>query len=305
MNSPSRPLIYAILALLTLIWGSTWAAIRIGLQGIPPVSGVALRFGIASLILLGLAWLAGVRLGRSRWERRLWWVNALLTFSGSYGIVYWAEQWVPSGLAAVLFATFPLFVAVLAHLVLPGERLTGKGAAGVLLGFLGVTVIFSEDLVKLGGQEVARAAVLFLLAPFISALGNVATKRWGQGIHPFSVAAVPMGITGLLMGAVAAAVERNREFVFDLSSVGALLYLALCGSALTFSLYFWLLARIPATQVSLVAYTSPVLAVLLGTLFLGEPYTLRMAAGSALVVAGVALAVAVQPRERIPVEEHP
>ena len=114
----------AAIGLLIVIWGSTWSVIRIGLRGIPPLTGVSLRFGIASVLLLVLAWQQGVRLGGRPYERRLWLINGLLAFSVSYGVVYWAEQWIPSGLAAVLFATFPLCVAVMAHYWLPDERLT-------------------------------------------------------------------------------------------------------------------------------------------------------------------------------------
>ncbi len=112
-----------------------------GLRGIPPFTGVALRFTIASLALLLVGLVTHVPLGRTPRERWLWLVNAALTFSTSYGVVYWSEQWVPSGLTAVLFATYPLFVAVLAHFALPSERLTPKAAVGILLGFAGAAVI--------------------------------------------------------------------------------------------------------------------------------------------------------------------
>ena len=126
MSAPSPARILVTFIVLTLIWGTTWAIIRVGLEGIPPFTGVALRFAIAGAVLLVLARRAGIPLGRMRTERRLWIVNAVLSFCVSYGVVYWAEQWLPSGLASVLFATFPLWVALLAHLALPAERL-GRG----------------------------------------------------------------------------------------------------------------------------------------------------------------------------------
>ncbi|MEM7482061.1 MAG: EamA family transporter [Acidobacteriota bacterium] len=275
---------------LVLIWGTTWAAIRIGLEGIPPFTGVALRFAIAGALLLALVPVFKVKLGRSRREKILWLVNCLLSFSLSYGVVYWAEQRVPSGLAAVLFATFPLFVAGFGHFWLPGERLTPRGAFGTLVGFVGVAVIFSEDLSRLGGPGVALAAAVFLISPFVSAIANVATKRWGKDLHPLSITAVPMVMTAAIMGALAALVEGDREVIWNGSSIGALLYLSLCGSAITFSLYFWLLNRMPANRLALITYAVPVVAVVTGTLFLGETLTARVLAGAALVVAGVALA---------------
>lgn len=288
----------AALALLILIWGTTWAAIRVGLTGIPPFAGVSLRFLIAGSFLLVLVPLVGARLGRSRRERVLWLVNALLSFSFSYGIVYWGEQYVPSGLAAVLFATFPLFVALLAHFVLPDERLDGPSVFGIVLGFAGVAVIFSEDLARLGGPEVGFAAAVMLLSPLVAAVANVAVKRWGQGIHPLSLTAIPMLLAGALMGVVSLVVERGRPLELTSAAVGALVYLALCGSAVTFTLYFWLLARLPATKLSLLTYAVPVVAVAVGVIALGEPLTGRVVAGSVLVIAGVSLAVRGRRRSR-------
>ncbi|HXI04249.1 MAG TPA: EamA family transporter [Candidatus Saccharimonadales bacterium] len=276
--------------LLCMIWGTTWVVIQIGLRGIPPLTGVALRFGIASLVLLSLALLMGVRLGRSARERGLWLINALFSFSISYGIVYWCEQWVPSGLAAVLFATYPLFVTLLAHFALPLERITGAELAGILTGFGGVGLIFSQDFSALGGRQVAIASVVMLVSPFVSAVSSVSVKRWGEGIHPLSLTSVPMAMTAGLVGALALATEGARDVRWDASSVGALLYLAIMGSAVTFTLYYWLLSRFTAKRMSLIAYVIPVIAVGIG-LARGEPITWQILAGAALVLGGVGLAV--------------
>ena len=286
-----KSLTYGALAALILIWGTTWAAIRIGLQGIPPFTGVALRFALAAVVLMAVSRMLGLPLGSSRRERSLWVVNALLSFSISYGVVYWAEQWMPSGLAAVLFSTFPLFVAGMAHFWLPGERLTLAGLLGITLGFVGVVTIFSEDLTAISGMEVRRASILFLISPLVSALANVVIKRWGTGVHPMSLTAVPMAMTAILMGGLAATVERGRGITLDAASIGALVYLAVFGTAVTFFLYFWLLSRLPATRLSLITYGVPVVAVLVGTLLLDEPFTARMLAGSVVVLVGVTVAV--------------
>jgi drug/metabolite transporter (DMT)-like permease len=316
---------YATLGLLTLIWGTTWAAIRLGLRGIPPFTGVALRFAIGAATLLAVARALGVRLRgghgpapavlasavpplpgtaavsaapaaaaaprSSPW--RVWLVNGLMTFFIPYGVVYWAEQWVPSGLTAVLFATSPLWVALAAHVALPAERLRAATAAGVLVGFAGVAVIFSEDLRALGGPRVAGAAALLLLAPLSAAVGIVAMKRWAVGMHPMAIVAMPMALTAAAMGCVALATEAGQPVRLAGLPLATLLYLALCGSALAFSLYFWLLGRLPATTLSLINYLTPIVALLIGGGALGEPFTPRTLAGSALVVGGVAVAMRV------------
>jgi len=232
-----------------------------------------------------------IRLGATAVERRLWWVNAVLTFTVSYGLVYWAEQWVPSGLAAILFATFPLFVAVLAHFFLPGERLQTASLVGVLIGFAGVAVLYSEDLGALVGPRAGFAAKMMLIAPIASAFANVAVKRWGSEVHPFSISGVSMGLGALLVVPFAWIGERGKEMAFGIRPVLAVIYLAVFGSAIAFTIYYWLLRRLPATRLSLINYATPVVAVLIGTLWLGEPFTLRIFLGALLVVAGVAIAV--------------
>jgi drug/metabolite transporter (DMT)-like permease len=285
---PSRASTWASLAVLTLIWGTTWAAIRIGLEGIPPATGIALRFAIAAAVLLAVSPLFGARFGRSRLERKLWLANAVLTFAIPYGVLYWAEQWVPSGLAAVLWATFPLLVALVSHWGLPEHRLSRRGWVGIAIGFAGVAIIFSHDFGALGGRQVALAACVLLLSPLSASFGSVTIKKWGHDVHPFSISAVPMAITAALMGILAWAGESHRAVVFTTRSTGAVLYLAVLGSAVPFVLYFWLLKRESPTTLSLINYAIPVVAVAVGSLLLDEPVTGRMVVGAAFVVAGVA-----------------
>ncbi len=289
VTSPGPGRLHLAFVVLTVIWGSTWAVIRLGLEGVPPLTGVALRFAIAGAILLAMVRRFRVRFTWSREELGLWAMNGLLSFTASYTIVYWAEQYIPSGLAAVLFATYPLFVAVLAHFLLPGERLGGGAAGGILLGFAGVAVIFSDDLQLLGGANVREVALVMLLSPIVSAVATIAVKRWGVGIHPLSLTAVPMLMTAGVVGALALAFERHAAVVFDVRSVGALLYLAVFGSAVTFTIYYWMLARAPATRVALIAYTIPIVAVAVGALLFQEPIRPRVILGGALVLVGVAV----------------
>lgn len=279
-----------VVVLLTLIWGTTWGAIRVSLEGIPPLAGVALRFALAGAILVLAAHLAGVRLGGGRRVRRLWLLNAVTTFAAAYGITYWSEQWIPSSLASILFATFPLFVAAFAHFVLPDERLTAGRLAGVVVGFLGVVVIFSNDLRGLGGERVLEGSLVMLGSPCIAAVGQVGVKRWGAGVHPFNLTAPPMLLAAVLMGGAAGVFEHDAPFELSAGPVLALLYLAVVGSAVTFTLYFWLLSRHSATGVSLITYGMPVVAVLVGALFLDEQLSGRALAGAVVVIAGVALA---------------
>jgi drug/metabolite transporter (DMT)-like permease len=275
--------------LLTLIWGTTWAAIRIGLEGVPPFTGVALRFMIAGTLLLALTPVFRVRLGRRPHEKALWLLNGALSFCVSYSVVYWSEQYIPSGLAAVLFATYPLFVAALAHFLLPDERLGAVATLGLVLGFVGVVVIFSDDLSLLGGTRVRQAAFVMLTSPAVSAIASVAVKRWGSDIPPLSISAVPMLGAGLTMGGFALVAESQARIVLDATSVAAVLYLAVVGSAVTFTTYYWLLARLPATRLALMTYLIPIVAVGVGAMLFDEPLRPRLVAGACLVLAGVGI----------------
>lgn len=291
MAAPSLPLRFAALVAITVIWGSTWAAIRLGLEGMPPFAGAAIRFAVAALLLLGVALWRRVPLGRSRRERWLWLLNGLLTFVCTYGIVYWVEQSVPSGLTAVLFATFPLFVALSAQVMLPAERLTVRTAVGVVIGFVGVAVIFSEDLVSLAEPGARKAAAILLVAPVLAAVSSNAVKRWGRGIDPVSLSGVPMLMAAGVLGLGSWLFERGRPVELDAVSVSAVLYLAVFGSAIAFYLYFWLLEHMEATRLALTNYLSPVVAVLLGALLFDERITARILLGGLLVVGGVAVTV--------------
>jgi drug/metabolite transporter (DMT)-like permease len=273
---------------LTVIWGTTWAAIRIGLADIPPFTSVALRFAVATAILLTIAKVTDVPLGKHPHEKTLWLVNGALFFSVSYGVVYWGEQFVPSGLAAILFATFPLLVTIFAHLLLPGEPFRARSGFGVLVAFAGVVVIFSEDLAKIGGPNTAFAAGLFMLSPLVSAISSVLVKKWGGPIHPISLAAMPMAVATVVMAALALSFERHRPIAWTPRALGSLAYLSVVGSAATFTTYYWLLRRVRASRVALIAYATPVVAVATGVLFLHEPLTSRFVLGGVLVIAGVA-----------------
>lgn len=281
--------------LLTLVWGTTWAAIRVGLTGMPPFTAVALRFAIATAILLALAKVMKVRLGVHPHEKTLWILNGFLFFSVSYGVVYWSELYVPSGLASILFATFPLLVTLFAHWFLPGEPLRPRAGLGAVIAFAGIVVIFSDDLARFGGPKTAVAAAVLLLSPLVSAVSSVFVKRWGAGIHPISLAAMPMAISTGVMTVMALLFERGQRVVFTRATVGALLYLAVFGSALTFTLYYWLLRRVRASRVALIAYATPVIAVATGVLVLHEPLTARFLVGGLFVIAGVALAAKSRP----------
>lgn len=280
-----------VFLVLTLAWGSTWAAIRIVAAGMPPLAGVSARFTIAGIALLIWARATGRTIAFGRREWKLWCVNALLTFVASYGLIYWAGKRLPSGLASVIFASFPLWIAVLAPLFLPEEKSRAGQWIGVALGFAGMALLYSEDLDGAIGAGATVAAVALGFSPLLSAVASLAMKRWGKGLSPASLSAMPMLLAGVALAPLSALFERDAAWSGRPEPWIATVYLALVGSALTFPLYFWLLERRSAVTASLVSYTAPVVAVLLGAFAFDERLTLRLATGALTVLVGVAVAL--------------
>jgi len=285
---PRRAVVVACIALLCLVWSTTWWAIRAGLHDLRPWTAAAARFVLAGLAMIPLA--AALR-GREAGTAPPWWLwlsVGATSFAGSYGIVYATETTVPSGIAAVLWAVFPALMAVAGHFVL-GERLTPRRVLGMLVALGGIVLLawFGE----LGGTgDVARRdALLLLLSPLVSAVGTTLVKRFGGGHSSLLLNRNAM-LAGAAMLAIAAAVlERDRPSDWTAAAVGSVVFLALIGTCLTFGVYYWLMRWAPASDLALVSYVTPVLALLLGWLLGDHSLDRATLAGSALVVAGVAL----------------
>lgn len=290
LSRPRPAIVFGAIALLTLIWGSTWSFVRISLEGFPPLLGVTVRFAIAGILLLLLMVWKKTRVEGSRRNLLVWLGLAVFNFSIPYMLVFWAEQWVPSGLTAVLFSVMPIFVVLFAYGILPEERMGSAGIFGVFLGFGGVALIFSDDLDALAGPNVTFAALVLLLSPISAAVAQVVVKKWGQDISPLALAAIPMLMSAVLIAPLAWLFERDRQVLLEAEPVLALIYLAVFGSVVAFTLYYWTLKFLSATHLSLVTYATPVIAVLIGTLWLDEPLTWTMAGGALLVASGVGLA---------------
>src|SRR6184192_2253038 len=186
------------------IWGSTWLFIKLGLQDLPPLTFAGIRFVFASGILITIILARGVRWPRKRNEWLVIAIVGLLQFSLNYGLVFWGEQRIPSGLAAVLQSTFPLFGLVIAHFYLPQERITTVKVAGVLLGIAGVAIIFSDQL-SIAGSLALLGSVALVLSAVFGSYSNVLVKARGTHIDPQILAAgqmvcglVPLLVLGVL-----------------------------------------------------------------------------------------------------------
>ena len=220
-------------------------------------------------------------------------------FAGDYGAIYWAEQYIDSGLTAILFATLPLITIAAAHVYLPGEPITPLKFAGTLLAFLGVVALFG-DRARLDVQQF-WPMVAVIAGALLAAIASVATKKHGAALHPAALNAPSM-----LLGAVAlaaASYARGDGFALppDGATWGAVLYLALAGTVLAFLVYFSMLKTWSVTSLSFISVFTPAIALVLGFVFLGERPTTWTLIGAVLIVVGVALALmpALRPRRTL------
>jgi drug/metabolite transporter (DMT)-like permease len=283
----SRATVLTLYAVLVLIWSSTWVAIKIGLEDCPPLLGAGIRFAFAGLVLLAVT--AGGR-RTLRTDFRLAAVLGLFPFALTYGLVYWGEQYIPSGLAAVLFGVLPLYVALLGAVFLPDQPLRGRVIAGVLVAIGGLALAFAES-IDLGDRELALAgAAALALAPVGAAVGNVSIKLRAGELDPVVLNGWAMLGAGVALLAVSALGETWSEAAWTAQAVGSIAYLAVIGSAVPFVGLTVLLRHISAQAMSFLAMLLPFGALIFGATIYDERITARAVGGAALVAAGLLIA---------------
>jgi drug/metabolite transporter (DMT)-like permease len=276
---------------LCLIWGSTWLFIKLGLRDLPPFTFAGIRFLLASAIIwaLVIAWRRPLPKNRRDWLKLAW--MGSVAFALNYGLVFWGEQYINSGLAAVLQATIPAFGLIFAHIYLPSERATARKLAGAGVGIAGVSLIFYEQM-KVEGLVALQGCLALLLSSICVAYSNVYLKARLQHIDPSVIAAGQMVWGAFLLLALGAVLEGDPfAHRWSAQSALALAYLALIGSVLAFLLYFWLVTKIEVTKTMLISLVTPVTALLIGWVTLDERLSWRVAAGSAAILAGIWLIV--------------
>jgi len=273
------------------IWGSTWLAIKLGLRDLPPLTFAGIRFALAAMLLGAIVLVRRIRLPRSAREWSLLAYTGFLSITLNYGLVFWGEQYISSGLAALLSATVPLFGLPLAHRYLSAEPLTRRKVLGVLLGLLGVAVVFSGEL-GTGGPRAFAASVGIIAAALATAHASVLVKARGTHIEPAVLAGTQMlgGCVPLLIGGML--LEGSPlGFRWTPMAIGALAYLTILGSVIAFLIYYWLIRHTTVTGVLMIPLVTPLLAVLVGVLFGGEAIGWHTALGGSAIISGVALAV--------------
>ncbi|HUP50070.1 MAG TPA: EamA family transporter [Thermoanaerobaculia bacterium] len=285
-----RTLALAAFAVVCLVWGTTYLAIAIAIETIPPLALTAIRFIIAGALMAAIALWRGERLPRDRRTLvNLAIVGFLMIGMGNLAVA-WAEQWVPSGLAALFVATAPFWMVVIEAFRRQGERADLRTGAGMLIGFAGVAMLVTP-----GGAgpswnfSFIAGAVAIQIGSIAWQLGSVRGKYHLNHVPLLASASLQMLFGGLIVGVLSVVIGEPARFVLNARTFAALVYLTLFGSVLAYSAYVYALAKLRTTKVSLYAYVNPVVAVILGWLILDEKLTPLSIVAMVTILGGVAL----------------
>lgn len=285
-----------------VVWGSTYLAIRYAVETIPPLIVAGFRHSIAGAFLLGWAYLRGYRPTRREWRASL--ILGILYFVIGHGSLHWAETVVPSGWAALLIASEPIWIAVMAAVVSHGERLTGKTLIGLTLGIAGVALLVGEETAT-GQRAVVIGSIAILLGTLSWSFGVMFSRTSALPRNALARAGMPEIVGSAVLLVVAGATGEFSQFhivTITPRSWWSLLYLITFGSIITFTAYTWLLDHVSPTLVSTHTYVNPVIAVLMGWFWAGEVINLHVLEAGLLTLIAVFLisrgtGKSVQPRE--------
>jgi len=306
-QSPSRFAVILAFGLVYLFWGSTYLAIDIAVQSIPPALMCGVRFSIAGVVMLAVCAVTGRRVWYSARQIALAAIVGILLLMGGNLTLSWAELTVPSGLAALIIAITPLWFLVLDSWLLGHHRISWRGKAGLGLGIAGLFVLFWPELhstSSLGRRELL-ASLSLIGGSFSWALGSVLSKRWQSGMDVFSATAWQVTAAGAANFLVALGVGDFSRATWTARGLSAVLYLVVCGSWIGYTAYIWLLEHVPTSKVSTYAYVNPVVAVFLGWLILHERVDRFIMMGSVIVVLAVILVTSATVKEKTVGEELP
>ena len=279
-------------ALVYVFWGSTYLAIGISAdEHLPPAVMCAIRFFIAGTLMLAACAAMGRTVRISRNEAvRLAAIGCLLLVGGNCGLA-WAEQWVPTGFAALIVAVTPIWFLLLETFVFRGDRLSHRGLLGLALGLSGIAVLFWPKFAHrdtLGIMQLLGASTL-LFSSMSWAIGSVLSRKWQMKVDPLTATGWEMFFASIGNAVVALLTGEQHRIVITRRAAFAVLYLIVFGSWVGYTAYIWLLKHVPTPKVATYAYVNPLVAVFLGWLVLHERFDGYMLAGTVVIVAGVAL----------------
>ncbi|NCS88581.1 MAG: EamA family transporter [Ignavibacteria bacterium] len=285
----TKAVVISVYVLICIIWGTTWLAIRVSLESLTPLYSASFRFLLAGLFIYLLMMMKGIKIQKDSLSIKLYILQGIFAFAIPFSLVYWAEQFVPSGLASVLFGVFPFFVALFSYLFIPDEHIGFYKVTGILFGFIGILIIFADDI----GGDIS----LYLLGMFgvvasgiMQAAMAVVIKKHGHHLNSLSMNLIPMLMGAVVMLLFGLIYEDFLALRFDFTAVWTVVYLGFFGSVVTFTSYYWLMKRINIVILALMAFITPIVALIAGWLFYNEQLSLYDFIGCLFVLAGIFIA---------------
>lgn len=279
---------YLSLLSIYIVWGTTYLAIRIGVEHLPPVLFTGLRWIVAGPIMLMLLLLKKYRLPNKNDMLHLG-ISGLLLLGGGNGLVVFAEQWVPSGLTALLITTVPFWVVGIDAIIPQGKKINPTILLGLFLGLVGIGIIFGEDFVRLFDPSYLGGIIALMFAVFLWSVGTLYSKYKKISVHPLMGAATQMIIAGIVITALGLILGEGSEFHFTTSGFYAYLYLVIFGSLIGYGSYIYAIAHLPISLVTTYAYVNPIIALFLGWLVLDEQISIWIVLAAAIILIGVTL----------------
>lgn len=273
-----------------LIWGLTWFFLKYSLVEMPLFAGLSIRFLSAGIIFLSIHLIRKKKILVSRKMLLIYLQYGLINFSLCYFLTYWGAKYVFSNLGAILWSLLPLFVAGMAHFCIPDDRLNLRKALGMLIGLFGAILLLTQG-ENLGEGEVTLGLLAILLSVFLAAWPNVYLKMQNEKVDSYHLNGFGMSFAGLVFSIFYFFYERGQTIPLDFNNVGAVFFLTVPGTVLTWGIYIWLFNYLPVTQISYTAFYPPIVASLVGWLFLGESLPFIAIVGSAMIIAGGYLVV--------------
>ena len=281
--------IYIAYALLSVIWGTSWYALKISLnEGMVPSYAVGIRFLFGGLIFWLIMIFRRERLPLNKRAISIYLQFGLLNFGISYALTYWGTQFIYSNLASILWASFPIITSVIAHFYLPSEKLNRKKSISLLLGIIGTILIISQS-ENLSGDNVIAGVLVVLLAVLVASWPNAYLKKYKSEVNTFQLNAMAQSIGGIFLFSFALLTEPGPAMVWTQTNLLATAYLIVFGSVITFSLYFWLFSKLSLSQITYVAFFPPILAIIIGWIFLNESLSFIILLGACLIILGALL----------------
>ncbi len=275
--------------LLCILWGSTWMAIKLSLNSLTPLISLGARFAVASIFIFLLMKIKGLKLQLDKKSVKLYVILTLFSFAIPFAMVYWAEQHVDSGISSVLFGMFPFFVIIFSKLLMPEEYVGKEQILGVVFGFSGLVIIFSDN-ISGGFSNSLIGMGAIVVSSIIQGAVAVIVKRDGKHLHPLSMNLVPVFFASIFLLFLGVLFENTSRLKFDSYAIFPVLYLGFFGTVMTFTIYYWLMQKINVVILSLITFITPVVALLLGWIILDETLSFMDIAGTALVLAGIMFA---------------